>query len=235
MPPWRKPSAWSQSNAATIRGSSRWSLSAAPGTARLRIGCGSGIPRVDGARAPGRALRLRHSGQRRSEGLFAHGALACRRKNFQSSASNASLPGCGAGPKQIFRSERWNGAIRHKLSVDVRYQGQGYELNVPYSRSLIRDFCHEHQRRYGYTYPAREVELVTLRLRSTIKSQAASTAQGSNPGQVGTGSGTRARRAKPSTAYLQAESLCRSTEKGWPRQSCFGSSFYRERNIPAPR
>ena len=30
-----------------------------------------------------------------------------------------------------FRDEEWTGAINHQRSVDVRYQGQGYELNVP--------------------------------------------------------------------------------------------------------
>ena len=50
--------------------------------------------------------------------------------------------------------------------MEVRYRGQGYELNVPYSRDLIHAFRREHQRRYGYSYADREVELVTLRLRS---------------------------------------------------------------------
>ena len=57
--------------------------------------------------------------------------------------------------------------------------GQGYELNVPYTRNLVRDFRSEHQRRYGYSYPGREVELVTLRLRATIKSPQARLAPGS--------------------------------------------------------
>ena len=35
--------------------------------------------------------------------------------------------------------------------MDVRYRGQGYELNVPYTRNVLRDFRSEHQRRYGYT------------------------------------------------------------------------------------
>ena len=61
--------------------------------------------------------------------------------------------------------------------MDVRYQGQGYELNVPYTGKLIQDFRSEHQRRYGYSYPDREVELVTLRLRATIKSPQARLAQ----------------------------------------------------------
>jgi N-methylhydantoinase A len=69
-----------------------------------------------------------------------------------------------------FSEEHWRGAIRHHYSVDVRYHGQGYELNVPYSPTLIRDFQREHQRRYGYNYPDRAVELVTLRLRATMRS-----------------------------------------------------------------
>ncbi len=70
-----------------------------------------------------------------------------------------------------FRNEDLGGAITHQCSVDVRYQGQGYELNIPYTPNLIRDFRLEHQRRYGYSYPTRDVELVTLRLRSSIKSR----------------------------------------------------------------
>ena len=50
-----------------------------------------------------------------------------------------------------FRDEKWKGTIHHQRSVDVRYRGQGYELNVPYTRNMLRDFRSEHQRRYGYT------------------------------------------------------------------------------------
>ena len=69
-----------------------------------------------------------------------------------------------------FRAERWRGTIRRQLSVDVRYRGQGYELNIPYTSGLIAAFRREHMRRYGYSYPAREIELVTLRLRAIMKS-----------------------------------------------------------------
>jgi N-methylhydantoinase A len=69
-----------------------------------------------------------------------------------------------------FQVEGWRGPIRHELSVDVRYRGQGYELNVPYTRRLMVAFRREHERRYGYSYPSREVELVTLRLRAIMKS-----------------------------------------------------------------
>ncbi|MBZ5599442.1 MAG: hydantoinase/oxoprolinase family protein [Acidobacteriia bacterium] len=69
-----------------------------------------------------------------------------------------------------FRVEDWQGVIHYQPGVDVRYRGQGYELNIPYTRRLIDDFRREHQRRYGYVYPDRELELVTLRLRAMIQS-----------------------------------------------------------------
>ena len=69
-----------------------------------------------------------------------------------------------------FRSEGWLGSMKRQLSVDVRYRGQGYELNVPYSHGLMAAFRREHERRYGYSYPAREIELVTLRMRAIMKS-----------------------------------------------------------------
>jgi N-methylhydantoinase A len=78
-----------------------------------------------------------------------------------------------------FRGEGWSGAIKFHRSVDVRYRGQGYELNVPYSRNLIGDFRREHQRRYGYSYDNRELELVTLRLRARIRTSQAKISPGS--------------------------------------------------------
>jgi len=69
-----------------------------------------------------------------------------------------------------FRGEAWQGAIRCRRRVDVRYRGQGYELNVPYKRKLLEDFGGAHQCHYGHSYAGRDVELVTLRLRATLKS-----------------------------------------------------------------
>jgi N-methylhydantoinase A len=69
-----------------------------------------------------------------------------------------------------FHAENWGKAIRFQKTVDARYRGQGYELNVPFSKRLLHDFHNEHARRYGYSHPDREVELVTLRLRATLKS-----------------------------------------------------------------
>jgi N-methylhydantoinase A len=106
-----------------------------------------------------------------------------------------------------FRDEKWRGAISHQRSVDVRYQGQGYELNVPYTRNLIRDFRNQHQRRYGYSYPAREVELVTLRLRATIKSPQSRIAKGTTSGHVGMGASARPGRARPGKVFLDRASV----------------------------
>jgi N-methylhydantoinase A len=72
--------------------------------------------------------------------------------------------------KRDFRAEHWPASIHERRTIDVRYRGQGYELNVPYSRGLIGDFHRAHAQRYGYSHPDREVELVTLRLRATVKS-----------------------------------------------------------------
>jgi N-methylhydantoinase A len=69
-----------------------------------------------------------------------------------------------------FQSENWSSRLEFRKTVDLRYSGQGYELNVAFSPQLLRNFHKEHERRYGYSHPGREVELVTLRLRAVAKS-----------------------------------------------------------------
>jgi N-methylhydantoinase A len=86
-----------------------------------------------------------------------------------------------------FRRESWQGRPHFHRSVDIRYRGQGYELNVPSTKNLLKDFEQEHLRRYGYSHPNREVELVTLRLRATLRTTTA---------HVGTGALARPGRAR---------------------------------------
>jgi N-methylhydantoinase A len=76
-----------------------------------------------------------------------------------------------AAALQEFRAERWRGALQYDRSLDLRYRGQGYELNVPATdeANLIARFHREHQRRYGYHHAGREIELVTLRLRARLR------------------------------------------------------------------
>jgi len=71
-----------------------------------------------------------------------------------------------------FARERWPGSFGFQRSADLRYRGQGYELNVPVTPRLLADFHAQHRRRYGYGHPEREVEIVTVRLRASIPSPA---------------------------------------------------------------
>jgi N-methylhydantoinase A len=50
-------------------------------------------------------------------------------------------------------------------SVDVRYQGQGYELNVPHGPGVAARFHDLHQRRYGFANELRGLEVVNVRVR----------------------------------------------------------------------
>jgi N-methylhydantoinase A len=53
-------------------------------------------------------------------------------------------------------------------SVDIRYVGQGYELNIPESSQLLQDFHATHQRRYGYSNADKPIEVVNVRVRLTV-------------------------------------------------------------------
>ncbi len=51
-------------------------------------------------------------------------------------------------------------------SIDVRYVGQSYELNVPFTRTYISEFHDVHKQVYGYSYADKPVEIVNLRVRA---------------------------------------------------------------------
>ncbi len=70
-----------------------------------------------------------------------------------------------------FRNEGWSGRPEFERSLDLRYRGQGYELNVSAEADVVERFHQEHQRRYRYHHPGRELELVTVRLRAKIRTQ----------------------------------------------------------------
>jgi N-methylhydantoinase A len=50
-------------------------------------------------------------------------------------------------------------------SLDIRYVGQGYELNIEAGKNAAARFHEAHRRRYGYADPERPVEVVNLRVR----------------------------------------------------------------------
>jgi N-methylhydantoinase A len=66
--------------------------------------------------------------------------------------------------------EDWQGKAVFEASCDIRYRGQGYELNLPYTADVLKRFHAEHKRRYGYSSPDRDVEIVTVRMRGHVAS-----------------------------------------------------------------
>src|SRR6266850_2969891 len=75
-----------------------------------------------------------------------------------------------------FEREGWRAgrAVGIRRSLDLRYGGQGFELNVPLQGvsvgRVLNDFHLEHQRRYGYSHRDRGIEIVTVRLRAMLPS-----------------------------------------------------------------
>jgi N-methylhydantoinase A len=57
-------------------------------------------------------------------------------------------------------------------SLDVRYVGQGYELNVAAGRDFVERFHRAHRLRYGYADEARAVEVVNVRVRMVAPTEA---------------------------------------------------------------
>jgi len=51
-------------------------------------------------------------------------------------------------------------------SLDVRYRGQSFDLNVPFSPNWQQAFETRHRQTYGYHLPEGETEIVNLRVRA---------------------------------------------------------------------
>jgi N-methylhydantoinase A len=68
------------------------------------------------------------------------------------------------------KKEDWQGRAVFEPSCDIRYRGQGYELNLPYTADVLKRFHTEHKRRYGYSSPERDLEIVTVRMRGRVAS-----------------------------------------------------------------
>ncbi len=71
----------------------------------------------------------------------------------------------GRGLKETVREGLKKNESRVLLSVDMRYAGQAYEINLPWDRSFTRRFHQLHEARFGHSDPSKEVEVVTLRVR----------------------------------------------------------------------
>ena len=62
-----------------------------------------------------------------------------------------------------FRAEGLNGVA--KRSLDLRYAGQGYEINVAFGPNMFQEFHAAHRARYGHADEGRNIEIVNVRVR----------------------------------------------------------------------
>ena len=72
-------------------------------------------------------------------------------------------------------------------SVDVRYRGQGYELNVAHDGRAAERFHAMHQQRYGFANRDRALEIVNVRVRVRVPSEVYAPSR--EESRVGDGSG----------------------------------------------
>jgi N-methylhydantoinase A len=70
--------------------------------------------------------------------------------------------------EETLRGDGVEGPACFERSIDMRYRGQGYELNVAYGRDAKDAFHQAHQRRFGFCDRGRGLEIVTLRVRMRV-------------------------------------------------------------------
>jgi len=71
------------------------------------------------------------------------------------------------GRKQMRAEGFSSGAVQIHRSLDMRYAGQSYELNVTFVGNFIAAFHRTHEKRYGYFDRTRACEVVNIRARFT--------------------------------------------------------------------
>ena len=71
------------------------------------------------------------------------------------------------GSKQMRAQGFFNGGVQVYRSLDMRYVGQSYDLNVPYAGDFISAFHRAHAKRFGYFDQTRSCEVVNIRARFT--------------------------------------------------------------------
>ena len=67
--------------------------------------------------------------------------------------------------KEGFRKEE----ILLERTLDARYSGQAYELNVPLTDEYVEGFHRAHEHSYGYSNPRLPVEIVNIRVRGAAR------------------------------------------------------------------
>jgi N-methylhydantoinase A len=68
--------------------------------------------------------------------------------------------------RQLMRAEGFSsGGVKFSRSLDMRYAGQSYELNVPFAGDFVAAFHRAHEKRFGYFDRSRPCEVVNVRAR----------------------------------------------------------------------
>jgi N-methylhydantoinase A len=69
--------------------------------------------------------------------------------------------------RRLSAALRRDGVTRPAIesSLDVRYAGQSYEVQVPFARGWRGEFHRRHERLYGHAAPGRPIEVVSVRMR----------------------------------------------------------------------
>ncbi|HKW42576.1 MAG TPA: hypothetical protein VJP06_00170, partial [Thermoplasmata archaeon] len=71
--------------------------------------------------------------------------------------------------EEDLRSQEFNPAQAVlEPSVDLRFRGQSYDINVPVRGNLAAAFRSQHRKRYGYAASSESIELVTVRLAAHV-------------------------------------------------------------------
>jgi len=79
-------------------------------------------------------------------------------------AAAHELEGCGR--EEIAAEGVAEDRIELRPRLDLRYEGQAFEISVPLAEDFLALFHAEHDRLYGHSDPGRPVEVVNLRLRA---------------------------------------------------------------------
>jgi N-methylhydantoinase A len=56
--------------------------------------------------------------------------------------------------------------MKFRITLDMRYSGQAYELNIPFEGDIIANFHQAHRLAYGHALEGRDIEIVTMRLQA---------------------------------------------------------------------
>jgi N-methylhydantoinase A len=123
-----------------------------------------GIPRVMVPAMPGALSAL---------GIFGADVVRDYSRTVMTSASDSALErhfsDLEAQATAEFKHEGLTGSSNR--SADLRYAGQGYEINLPAGPEMLASFHDAHRKRYGHADAKRRVEVVNVRVRMISSSE----------------------------------------------------------------